>query len=78
MASHPNTNADPITTRRLGAARRAASSAPLSDPIAITLASSPYSPAPLWKTSRAISAVVIACRAGASIAAATPNSEART
>ena len=40
-------------------ARRAASSAPASDPIAMIEPSMPYSPAPLWKTPVAISAVVI-------------------
>lgn len=49
----------PTTSCGLITLRRAASSAPASEPTAITEPSIPYSPAPLSNTSRAISAVVI-------------------
>src|SRR5699024_11341811 len=52
----PNPNAAPSTRRTRGRFRRAAASAPASEPIAMTEPSSPYSPAPRPNTSRAITA----------------------
>src|SRR5699024_2699361 len=54
----PKPNAAPSTRRTRGRFRRAAASAPASEPIAMTEPSSPYSPAPLPNTSRAITAEV--------------------
>jgi hypothetical protein len=58
LAATPKANVAPTTSRRLGRSRRAARRAPASEPIAMTEPSRPYSPAPLSKTRRAISAVV--------------------
>jgi hypothetical protein len=54
----PNANEAPITSSTRGWLRRAASRAPPSDPIAMIEPSSPYSPAPLSNSVRAIRAVV--------------------
>lgn len=58
MLNSPNAMDAPITIWTRGFLRRAASSAPLSEPIAMIEPRSPYSPAPLSNTVRAISAVV--------------------
>ena len=54
----PNPNAEPITSRTRGRSRRAASRAPVSEPIASTEPRIPYSPAPRSNTVRAIIALV--------------------
>ena len=54
----PNANAAPMTSRTRGRSRRAASSAPVSEPIARTEPRIPYSPAPLPNSVRAIMALV--------------------
>jgi hypothetical protein len=54
----PKAAVAPRTRLVRGFSRRAASSAPPSEPIAITEPSSPYSPDPWWNTVLAISAVV--------------------
>ena len=58
VAKTPNAIVAPMTSRSRGCSRRAASRAPASEPIAMIEPSRPYSPAPLWNTSRAMSAVV--------------------
>ena len=54
----PNPNAAPMTRRTRGRSRRAASSAPVSDPMASTEPRIPYSPAPMPNSVRAIIALV--------------------
>ena len=54
----PNSTAAETTSRCRGVPRRAASSAPASDPTAMAEPSRPNSPAPLWNTFVAIRAVV--------------------
>ena len=58
ISNTPNARAAPITRRARIRTRRAASSAPASEPIASTEPRMPYSPAPLWNTWVAISADV--------------------
>ncbi|GMA86372.1 hypothetical protein GCM10025868_16220 [Angustibacter aerolatus] len=59
VANTPNSSVAPITSRSRGFSRRAASSAPPSEPIAMIEPSRPYSPEPLWNCAVAMIAVVI-------------------